>query len=862
MTSSKFLKSGLRKSFAFPILLVAVGLMLASLVLSTNLVRALGADSGICDYTEVIRDAILANNDQNSYDCDADEYTADAGTDLDVWGGEDSDGNPNDLDLSGANSFAPKEGELDGFEPGARIDLRGTGLTVADLDVDDAAKSDNANYTNFRDSLTVADTGVGIAVLLDGGSDSSNGLALDTYEATEGGILWVTFEYGAPPESFEYPDDGSKSAWMRVDVTVEHDDVTPESPNNPSTVSIMVNSGDGAGTLYAVPVRIPDDFEIEDERAHNIDISFVHAGTFENARDGTGVALQEGLGADLTFEFNEDEFDSSIERTNENAKLTVIDNDTPGVLVADRQEAVIDAIRDDLDAIEDDANVAATNKPTSTNKTKISKRDLTLIDVLAIGKNDDGRNDGDPISSINVADLSGLTGITELDLSDNDLTELPSGLFADVGTDAAADLSTKILLDGNDGPDGAGFTLANISAAGDGLSAGQVLVFGLPDDDDSTAGLTESSYEAVEDGAWVFDINIREADNASGGATDVAIQFVKTQGDSGSVEAGVDVNVALIPLGNEELGGPGHYRVAIGLPKNDDEDTDRTLTALIGHSNAADSALDTVFDVVRLTIRDESYEAPAPEPVAPESSFDSVVVTGNEFQMPDGSPHLNHNISNLLVTVGGNAVNADFLTAYNATGGLARWGLATSEVVEIEDGTLTQFFQRGVLDFHDVGAGYIVERRLAWDYFGGGLGGSTDQGVEDAPDVAPEGGVQVGAFGHYVANVDADGNTTGFLDLFNSLGGVDSFGFPKTEARADTGAEGTLSQADSIGLTRQYFQAAVFQITPGTGLAELTLLGDDLRDDVLVPGHADEAAFSAAEALSVGDPVSPPVISS
>ena len=110
---------------------------------------------------------------------------------------------------------------------------------------------------------------------------------------------------------------------------------------------------------------------------------------------------------------------------------------------------------------------------------------------------------------------------------------------------------------------------------------------------------------------------------------------------------------------------------------------------------------------------------------------------------------------------------------------------------------------------------------------------------------APEGGVQVGAFGHYVANVDADGNATGFLDLFNSSGwSRSSFGFPKTEARADTGAEGTLMEPGTTAsdLTRQYFQAAVFQITPEYGLraANSRCLVTTLRDDVLVPGHADE----------------------
>ena len=241
------------------------------------------------------------------------------------------------------------------------------------------------------------------------------------------------------------------------------------------------------------------------------------------------------------------------------------------------------------------------------------------------------------------------------------------------------------------------------------------------------------------------------------------------------------------------------------------------------------------------------------------SSFAAIVVAEVRHQTVDSNPDLDHNVANLEVTLGdGSTVRAGFLDAYNRTGGLRRWGLATSEVVEIEPGTLTQFFQRGVLDFHDVGFGYIVERRLAWDYFGGHLGGN-DQGVEPAPEQAPEGGTQAGVFGHYVANVDVDGNATGFLDLFRALGGVEGFGIPKTDARRDTGAPGTLFQPESIGLVRQYFQAAILQITPGSNLAELTLLGDDLRD-VLVPGWEAEAAFGPAVALASGDTYLPPVI--
>ncbi len=134
----------------------------------------------------------------------------------------------------------------------------------------------------------------------------------------------------------------------------------------------------------------------------------------------------------------------------------------------------------------------------------------------------------------------------------------------------------------------------------------------------------------------------------------------------------------------------GNYRIAIRVPENDD-DGDNTLTAAFGYlssdadPNAENAAvtMTTILDIVPVTIRDESYEAPAPTPVTPESSFDLVVVIQNEYVEAPGNEDLKHNISNLSVTVGGEAVPADFLDVYNATGGLERWGYPTSEVVEI-----------------------------------------------------------------------------------------------------------------------------------------------------------------------------------
>ncbi len=895
MTSSKYLRSGLKSGFAFPIMLAAVGLLLASLVLGlgNNQAQALGdQEGGICGYSDLMREAILANNKHKSYECNDPLYIGTGSS----WGGTtsrvagaDADGagvevteqqdEAKDLDLSGKglSEFKPGVGELDGFVRGSRVDLTGNGLTVADIDLSDAVKSADGAvaYTQLgaavgRGNGTLSatggtrantpPTGLGITFLLDGGSTSANGLTTDTFEGVEGEIVWITFEYGDMPKVLTNDSINSNDGgvWLRVDFTIDEVDA--------ETVSVLINSNDAPGTLYAVPYRIRDNAENDFGRTdkQSIDISFHGIGTFTNA-----VAASPTAQADPAF--GEDEFDDSVPRAGQSADLIVVDEDDPPVSVADRQDAVADKIT---------ARVGLSAKRVGIDQ--LAGRDIgdttngALLTTLVVGAAD---GTSDKIDSINVGDLSGLTGLKSLaadgtpalnadtppsllvalDLSDNDLTELPSGLFADVGKDTNGDLSTLIDVTGNKGPTGDGFMLDNLGPVGDELIAGQVLKVNTPRKD-NRVGFTEGSYDAVEGGVWVFDVNI-DADDIA--ATVVGVQLKDLAGDSGkltSTDDSHDVKSAFIDLSNLAA---GNYRIAIGLPTNKKEDTDNTLTALFGHAAAvADPAsgtnLTSVLDVASLTIRDASSEAPVDMPTMPESSFDSVVVTQNEFVEAPGNEDLKHNISNFTVTVGGNAVSANFLDVYNATGGLERWGYPTSEVVEIPGIGLTQFFQRGALH---LAGNETVTRLLAWDYVGGGLGGSVDQQVEAAPETAPEGGEQVGAFGHYVANVDADGNATGFLDFFNRLGGVDAFGFPKTEARADTGADGTLMEpGTTAGFTRQYFQAAVFQLAED-GSVQLTLLGDTLRG-ILVPGYADIDAFGAADALSVGDEVSPPVIDS
>ncbi|MXX65530.1 MAG: hypothetical protein F4Z40_00595 [Chloroflexi bacterium] len=230
------------------------------------------------------------------------------------------------------------------------------------------------------------------------------------------------------------------------------------------------------------------------------------------------------------------------------------------------------------------------------------------------------------------------------------------------------------------------------------------------------------------------------------------------------------------------------------------------------------------------------------------------VAASDHFAAP-GNPDLMHNIPDLDVVIDGQTLSADFLSHFRRTGEIERWGYPTSEVLALEPNTLTQFYQRGVVDFHNVGDGWVVERRLAWDYVGGGRGGSPDLGVEEGI-TNPHPGAVSGPWGHKISNFAIDGTETGFGDFFRRLGGLAAFGFPKTDARADAEQAGTLQIPGATpGFIRQYFQSAVLEHHPYDAAApvKLTLLGDTLRN-VLVPGFSGELGFSAAAPLTANRP--------
>ena len=236
-----------------------------------------------------------------------------------------------------------------------------------------------------------------------------------------------------------------------------------------------------------------------------------------------------------------------------------------------------------------------------------------------------------------------------------------------------------------------------------------------------------------------------------------------------------------------------------------------------------------------------------------QSAFGRITITAVQFDTT-----LNHNIPNLNVTHN-RSHTANFLDFYSVTGGITRWGLPTSEVFEESPGVLVQYYQRGVVTWKaslNTPGVFTFQRVLAWDFIGGGLGGSVDQGVEPGF-FNPNPGTPLGPWGHRVSNTSVEGVGIGFLDFFNSLGGVNSFGYPKTDARADLHPNAVLTRPGSApAFIRQYFQAAVMEYHPDAPEGQrvkLALLGDTVRD-LRYPNNAWQAigAFSPASPLGPG----------
>jgi hypothetical protein len=182
-----------------------------------------------------------------------------------------------------------------------------------------------------------------------------------------------------------------------------------------------------------------------------------------------------------------------------------------------------------------------------------------------------------------------------------------------------------------------------------------------------------------------------------------------------------------------------------------------------------------------------------------------------------------HNLVDLRITTSAGAVHeAGFLSFFDRTGGVDRWGHPISEVFEEQYGVLVQYFENGIIQFaphRGIEAASIVEE----------LSGAkrAETGLENQYY-----GLVIGPEKHTVSNLAVDGATTGFLDAFVSYGGIDSFGYPQSEARADSHPMARFSMGvvrDNV--VRQYFQGAILEHHTHTTLdTTIRPIGTQLRE--------------------------------
>ena len=476
----------------------------------------------------------------------------------------------------------------------------------------------------------------------------------------------------------------------------------------------------------------------------------------------------------------------------------------------------------------------------------------------------------EPLKEIYYSDLEGLTGVTFLDLAGNELRDLPANVFRDVGV-GKPDEVALIDMRFNPGRRSAndGFLPTDVSSAvKSNLQHLQIIRVDTPLR--GVDALPRSIPRIYESDVLVIDVHVDT------GPLDIKFET----GDLCTVLR--DENDDPIPCTadkSEDLpkdillpAGRGTYVVAVKFPfeTSDDGISNESFELVLNDAGTITRKRLTITNVTSERTRTISTSSRVYQPPrrptsrpAPDDtpSFDyPTFVIENQYEVDLNNPDLRHNIPDLSVTIDGRTVIAGFLSHYRNTGGRDRWGYPTSEVLVLEDGTLTQFYQRGAVDFHDI-VGWIVERRLAWDYVGGGEGGSVDQGFESGP-FNPNPGILLGPWGNRVSNVSIEGTNVGFASFFLRLDGVGAFGLPKTEARVDIVSSGRLLGPEQTpGFIRQYFQAAIFEFHPNDPIepVKLALLGDTLRD-LLVPNHQRERAFAAAGILIDGASYVPPVV--
>jgi hypothetical protein len=188
-----------------------------------------------------------------------------------------------------------------------------------------------------------------------------------------------------------------------------------------------------------------------------------------------------------------------------------------------------------------------------------------------------------------------------------------------------------------------------------------------------------------------------------------------------------------------------------------------------------------------------------------------------------------HNVVDLQGTMdSGQPFQAAFLSFYRQTGAEDRWGEPLSEAF-VEDGIgLTQYFERGVMQFTpEVG---VAARPAVVELLR--VTRPSDGSPAEVRGANPRPGGVVESDGAEVSDRAVDGTVTGFRQAFDRFAGVTSLGQPLSESRPDVAKKDILTYPGiNPGPIRQYFEAAVLEHAPDSDPSvRLLAAGEALRE--------------------------------
>ncbi len=561
---------------ALPFLVaVALAVLIAAIALAPSRPASAIGDSGACKLSPVILDMLLARYDKSAQDCDTLNPAAggDAATD-------DDDFDPAVWDLSGGEltEFAISDDDADLLKI-----LHGDDTTVDD---DDAIAPDAVRYIDLTGNpLTIEDVDFAnipsrIAVILSADSNV-NGFQATEYTVTEAAPSYIAVAF---PDLTMVASATRAASVLTPELEIGGRDAEREfesatgQPFDSQTHRQLVQLGAVAANSDAAerPVQVNS---ASDSKIYYLPLRV-------NKNNDTGDEW------DFTITINDEIGNATpgYELTNDEADITVLDADAPALSVCDRSEDVETSIL----LL---ASAASTGRDYGghTKCDDLTLRDLASITGLMVF---DGDEDNEPIADLIAGDFEGMANLATLSITG--AGALPSGIFAGVGKDLAADSHVQISFAKNSSDDDdieevGKYTPSTIPQhIFDDQEPKQVIILDddLNDDDEGiTNGLDATAYAVTEGGNFFVMTPASDTYYVLGGM--VVIQ--------GTGESGVKTPTVADTV--REDSDPKVVRFAIAPDDDDDSDDESIWLFLFDDADPESDA--NLVDLAAVSVADD-----------------------------------------------------------------------------------------------------------------------------------------------------------------------------------------------------------------------------------------------------------------